>query len=331
MNIEKEKLKHSNSKFLSNAKFLKGKKKGAINKKEENEVNTFSMTSLKLKEIYSVLSSKGKDSSIIKMFIYSIIIFLLIIGTSILNILIYLYFKDNIHTFYILIEKSENLYQNLLLEITIVKEMLIAKSSYYNNTIINNKALYYQALSKMLYHYFSENTFIISNLTNNFNVLNKQDEETGIKMPLYKNMFSSNNNDIYYYAVNKMYSSQIKEYMKHRINWVFVSSNNLDKNITINFSWRYYSNKINYKKFQYNPELLNNNSCSLKKLRMVNLFERNYEVGNKKNMFLNLINYCDKQNINVFSIVPFTVIINNTPEVGYALEALKEIISFVSK
>jgi len=178
MNIEKEKLKHSNSKFLSNAKFLKGKKKGAINKKEENEVNTFSMTSLKLKEIYSVLSSKGKDSSIIKMFIYSIIIFLLIIGTSILNILIYLYLKDNIHTFYILIEKSENLYQNLMLEITIVKEMLIAKSSYYNNTIINNKALYYQALSKMLYHYFSENTFIISNLTNNFNVLNKQDEES---------------------------------------------------------------------------------------------------------------------------------------------------------
>ena len=163
------------------------------------------------------------------------------------------------------------------------------------------------------------------------NQLNKQNEETEIKMPLYKNMFSSNNNDIYYYAVNKMYSSQIKEYMKHRINWEFVSSNNLDKNITINFSWRYYSNKINYKKFQYNPELLNNNSCILKKLRMVNLFERNYEVGNKKNMFLNLINYCDKQNINVFNIVPFTVIVNNTPEVGYTLEALKEIISFINK
>ena len=175
---------------------------------------------------------------------------------------------------------------------------------------------------------FREKYISINELNNQ---LNKQDEDTEIKMPLYKNMFSSNNNDIYYYAVNKMYSSQIKEYMKHRINWVFVSSNNLDKNITINFSWRYYSNKINYKKFQYNPELLNNNSCILKKLRMVNLFERNYEVGNKKNMFLNLINYCDKQNINVFSIVPFTVIINNTPEVGYALEALKEIISFVNK
>ena len=175
---------------------------------------------------------------------------------------------------------------------------------------------------------FREKYISINELNNQ---LNKQDEDTETKMPLYKNMFSSNNNDIYYYAVNKMYSSQIKEYMKHRINWEFVSSNNLDKNITINFSWRYYSNKINYKKFQYNPELLNNNSCSLKKLRMVNLFERNYEVGNKKNMFLNLINYCDKQNINVFSIVPFTVIINNTPEVGYALEALKEIISFVNK
>ena len=178
MNTEKEKLKHSNSKFLANAKYLKGKKKGIINKKEENEINTFSMTSLKLKEIYRVLSSKEKESSIIKLLIISIVIFILIIGTSILSILIYLYLKDNIYTFYILIQKSDTLYQNLLLEITIVKEMLIANSSYYNNTLINNKALYYQALSQMLYHYFSDNTFIISNLTNNFNVLSKKDEES---------------------------------------------------------------------------------------------------------------------------------------------------------
>ena len=178
MNTEKEKLKHSNSKFLANAKYLKGKKKGIINKKEENEINTFSMTSLKLKEIYRVLSSKEKESSIIKLLIISIVIFILIIGTSILSILIYLYLKDNIYTFYILIQKSDTLYQNLLLEITIVKEMLIANSSYYNNTLINNKALYYQALSQMLYHYFLDNTFIISNLTNNFNVLSKKDEES---------------------------------------------------------------------------------------------------------------------------------------------------------
>ena len=162
------------------------------------------------------------------------------------------------------------------------------------------------------------------------NRLNKQNKEPVIKMPLYKKIFSSNNKDVYYYAVNKMYSSQIRKYMKHRINWEFISGSNSDKNITINFSWRYYSNKVNYKKYQYNPELFNSNSCILKKLRMVNLFERNYEVGNKKNMFLNLINYCDKQNINVFDVVPFTVIINNTHEVEYALYALKEIILFVN-
>ena len=68
-----------------------------------------------------------------------------------------------------------------------------------------------------------------------------------------------------------------------------------------------------------------------KKLRMVNLFERNYEVGNKKNMFINLINYCDQININAFNLVPFTMIINNTKDVDYCLEAISDIITFVNK
>ena len=63
---------------------------------------------------------------------------------------------------------------------------------------------------------------------------------------------------------------------------------------------------------------------------MINLFERNYEVGNKKYMFINLINYCDKINLNVFEIVPFTIIINNTPDLEFGLEALNEVVLFVS-
>ena len=163
------------------------------------------------------------------------------------------------------------------------------------------------------------------------NPLIKSRNESETKLSLYKNVFEYNNNDIYYYAVNKMYANQIREYMKHRINWEFISDKNLDKNITINFSWRYFSNRVNYKKYQYNPELININSCNVKKLRMINLFERNNEVGNKKYMFLNLINYCDKKSINVFSIVPFTIILNNTPEVEFALDALRDIILFVNK
>jgi hypothetical protein len=85
------------------------------------------------------------------------------------------------------------------------------------------------------------------------------------------------------------------------------------------------SNRINFKNYKYES----NKPC--KKLRMVNLFERNYEIGNKKNMFINLINYCDKININTFNLVPFTVIINNTKDVDYYLEAIYEIVDFLNR
>ena len=112
--------------------------------------------------------------------------------------------------------------------------------------------------------------------------------------------------------------------MKHRINWELVTNSN-DGQKTINFVWKYMSNRINFKNFKYEV----NKSC--KKLRMVNLFERNYEVGNKKNMFINLITYCDKVNINAFDLVPFTIIINNTKDVDYYLEAIYDIIYFLNK
>ena len=50
-NPQKEKYINISSKYLANTKFMKGRKKGNINKKEEeNEVNTYNNTSMKLKE-----------------------------------------------------------------------------------------------------------------------------------------------------------------------------------------------------------------------------------------------------------------------------------------
>ena len=63
---------------------------------------------------------------------------------------------------------------------------------------------------------------------------------------------------------------------------------------------------------------------------MVNLFERNYEIGNKRNMFKNLISYCDKVNLNVFDFVPFTMIVNYSKDIDYFLQALKEIMDFIN-
>ena len=130
------------------------------------------------------------------------------------------------------------------------------------------------------------------------------------------------NNDIYYYKLGKMYRNQLKEYFSHRINWCLISNNN---NETINFEWKYFSNKINYKEYKYDSTI------PIKKLKMINLFEKNYEIGNKKYMFLNLIKYCDKENINVFEIVPFTIIINNSNNIDDSLDKIKKIMNLIEK
>ena len=139
------------------------------------------------------------------------------------------------------------------------------------------------------------------------------------KYDFCKNIFSSY--DTFYFKC-KMYKNQLKEYFSHRINWSIISNNNGDNNA--NFEWKYYSNRLNYKEYKYDS------SVPLKKLKMVNLFEKNYEIGNKKHMFLNLINYCDKKNINVFEIVPFTMIISNSINIQNTLNKIEKIMNLVN-
>ena len=87
-----------------------------------------------------------------------------------------------------------------------------------------------------------------------------------------------NDNELYptekfYFCVNKRYRYQLIKYMKHRINWEFHESNSkCYDGIIINFEWKYYSHKVNFKNYKYEQNKPN------KKLIVVNLFERNYEV-----------------------------------------------------
>ena len=46
-------------------------------------------------------------------------------------------------------------------------------------------------------------------------------------------------------------------------------------------------------------------------------------------MFIHLINYCDKVNLNVFSYVPLPILIQNTKFLGDELDSFKEIFNFV--
>ena len=131
----------------------------------------------------------------------------------------------------------------------------------------------------------------------------------------------------YYYTVNKMYIKQLPKYMKHRINWELIEPKlEEEKNININFQWKYFSDRLNFKKYKYEPNI----NIPNRKYCMVNLFERNYEIGNKRNMFKNLISYCDKVNLNVFDFVPFTMIVNYSKDIDPFLQALKEIMDFIN-
>ena len=159
------------------------------------------------------------------------------------------------------------------------------------------------------------------------NSLNTKYISNTINLNSSLNSLNNNNGTKYYFNISKMYRKQMIEYMKHRINWKHIdysALNSNDKNnININFEWKYYSSRINYKKYKYSPNMSN------KKLKMINLFERNYEIGNKKNMFINLISYCDKINYNIFEIVPFTMILSNSKDIDIATNSLKEIIDFL--
>ena len=114
------------------------------------------------------------------------------------------------------------------------------------------------------------------------NIINKYLNSLYIEYSFNINSSLNNgSNNIYYFNISKMYRKQMIEYMKHRINWKHIEYSSLNdmsntpknNNIYLNFEWKYYSNRLNYKKYKYNSNIPN------KKLRMINLFEKNYEIG----------------------------------------------------
>ena len=152
-------------------------------------------------------------------------------------------------------------------------------------------------------------------------------KEIPYKINLYTNI--SCPIEIYYYTVNKMYIRQLPDYMEHRVNWELIDTKltpEEEKTININFQWKYFSDRLNFKKYKYDPNIRTPN----KKYCMVNLFERNYEIGNKRNMFKNLISYCDKVNLNIFDFVPFTMSVSYSKDIDLFLQALKEIMTFIN-
>ena len=60
--------------------------------------------------------------------------------------------------------------------------MVLINNPYYENPLnVSNKLFYYKAMSSAINSLYLRNAFIISNLTNHFNVLDPKDEESIIK------------------------------------------------------------------------------------------------------------------------------------------------------
>ena len=224
--------------------------------------------------------------------------------------------KDNNKNNYIIVKDDNNMN----------KKLIKFKNNFYNTSQLFRVKASIKYKSKTM----KFNTLSISNnfkhKYNNLDFINKVLIKNIFEFPL--NSSISSRNEIFYYRVNKMYRNQFIQYMSHRLNWEIMDYNNNAFNSEpkfANFEWRYYSNKLNYKTYKYDF------SIPPKRLKMVNLFEKNYEIGNKKNMFINLINYCDKENINVFDIVPFTIIVNNSQYIEDTLDIIQSLMEFVEK
>ena len=136
-----------------------------------------------------------------------------------------------------------------------------------------------------------------------FNVRNKRREELEKRFVKIRQEYkekeynqSIQNTRSYIYLILPGNASYlVKNCMQHRTNWKepFSSVTSL-----YNFKWQQISLGIDYNSLN---EILNTK-------QIVNHFENHFALTNKGNMFINLMEYCEKRKISVFKYVPFTII-----------------------
>ena len=92
-------------------------------------------------------------------------------------------------------------------------------------------------------------------------------------------------------------SSLVERCILTRPNWRKIKDSRLT--ISCNFIWTELSQEIDFP--------LHNETCYS---QIVNHFENHYEISNKKNLFINLLKYCENNQLNLFSFYPLTIILN---------------------
>ncbi len=199
-----------------------------------------------------------------------------------------------------------SLENNILLgKISLTKTSLLPKISFSKNNKkkINNLKLKYSYNYNMnKYSNRNKDRFMLSISTQNFNSqkdYSSANSNNNIRNEI--NVLKSTDDfhrkkSFYTYAIRPENCGYlIKNCFKHRKNWKEIKDLS-SKNF--NFKWQQTTRGINY----------NHLSSSKNRKQMVNHFEFLGVISNKANLFINMMQYAESKNQNVFKFVPFTVL-----------------------
>ena len=211
------------------------------------------------------------------------------------------------------------------------KHFIIKRNSNENkkNNIYNSILLSLLNLKKN--SFLNYNTNYENN--NNFNFKNfpKNNQPKNEKKLFSKKMFKTKRN---YFDILKEKKISLLEKSYNKINYLFIreyyilpgnNSNLIEKVLNTRKNWKKITNKELYKfsnliwspishQINLNNNKINNNNNNsdrtISNIQFHNHIEKQNEISNKMNLFLNLLYYCEMNNINIFSFFPLTIILN---------------------
>jgi len=185
------------------------------------------------------------------------------------------------------------------------------KKNNYIYSIINKKIIIRNDLKNLNFHKEFFNSEIQNNLIDNHsksqkcifnsadkikiinNLKEKEKEKRMEKMEITKNVKNKN-----YFMVYPGNNGQlIERCILTRKNWEKLPKDK--KNHESNLLWTPLSIQINY-----------NFHKAIEESHIINHFENHKQLTNKRNAFINLMKYCESNNINLFSFYPLTIIIS---------------------
>ena len=176
-------------------------------------------------------------------------------------------------------------------------KLLKSASEIFKNELYKKEMFIKKEQNEKLNKSKSEKYFL--NLTNSYKMNKVNDNKKKISLLAVnqiKQVSPLKNNKYYYLVYPGNNGKLIKSCIKKRPNWEELPSDK--KKYDCNLLWTPLSIQIN---FHYHKVIENS--------LLVNHFEENKELTNKRNIFINLLNYCEINMINLFSFYPLTIII----------------------